>query len=74
MKTNIKKQETSPMHVWSRFITVVYGSNRYDSHVNRLETCRLTSVVVHIRLCYIYAEQIEDVHDIKLFIHNASLE
>ena len=33
MKTNIKIQETSPMHVWSRFITVVYGSNRYDSHV-----------------------------------------
>ena len=34
MKTNIKKKETSPMHVWSRFITIVYRSNRYDSHVN----------------------------------------
>ena len=32
-KTNMKKQETSPMHVWSRFITIVYGSNRYDSHI-----------------------------------------
>ena len=32
MKTNIKKQETLPMHVCSRFITIVYGSNRYDSH------------------------------------------
>ena len=29
------KQETSPMHIWSRFITIVglYGSNRCDSHV-----------------------------------------
>ena len=43
--------------------------------VNRLETCTLTSVVVHIRLCCVYTKQIEDVHDIKLlYIHNASLD
>ena len=70
MKTNIKKQETSPMHVWSRFITIVYGSNRYDSHVIRsIETYILKSVVVRIRLCYVYTKQIEDVHDIRLFIY-----
>ena len=27
---------------------------------------RLTSVVVHIRICYMYTKQIEDVHNIKL--------
>ena len=42
-----------------------------DSHVtvNILETYRLTSAVVQIRLCYVYTKQIEDVHNIMLFIH-----
>ena len=34
-----------------------------------LETCRLTSVVVHIRLCYVYTKQIEDVHGINLLYY-----
>ena len=40
-----------------------------DTIVNRLETNRLTSVVARIRLGYVYTKQIEDVHDIKLFIY-----
>ena len=78
MKTKIKKQETSPMHVWSRFITVDYGSNRYDSHVvlsiqTDMQTYECSCP--HQTMLRIYQNRLKMCTMLSfLYIHNASLE